>query len=68
MWVEPHYCVSQPIDYKFIYFAYPCMGLHFTVLIIHYACFPHTYLNHAFVYFNQISANMYPLHVKEFTN
>ena len=46
------------------------MGLHFTVLIIHYACFPHTNLNHAFVYFNQICATvylMYPLHVKEFT-
>ena len=34
------------------------MDLHFTVLIIHYACFPH-YLNHAFIYFDQIYVTIY---------
>ena len=50
------------------------MGLRFAiaVLIIHYICFPHIYLNHAFAHFNQITTTiylMYPLHlhVKEFT-
>ena len=46
------------------------MGLCFTVLIIHYACFPHILTMRLYNYFNQTSATlylMYPLQVKEFT-
>ena len=64
---------KQPLfssNSNFIFFAHPCDGLAFYSFNYPVCLFP-LYLNHAFVYFNEISATiylMYPLHVTEFTS